>query len=412
MENLNLIDSFAEFKTFKNIDRPTLMKVMEDVFRGLLQKMYGTSDNFDIIINIDKGDFEIYRNRTVVKDNEVKNPDLQISLSDAKQIDDTYELDDEVADEVKFAHFGRRAVLSLRQNLAGKIMDLEKASLFERYKERIGELVVGEIYQAWKKEALVMDDQGNELVLPKSEQIPSDFLRKGDTVRAVVTRVEMKNNTPLIILSRTSPEFVRRLFELEVPEILDGIITIEKIVREPGERAKVAVTSGDDRIDPVGACVGMKGSRIHGIVRELRNENIDVLNYTNNIQLMVQRALNPAKITGMKVDETNKSIEVYLSPNDISVAIGKNGVNIKLAGQLVGYNIEVYRESEAEEEEDVALDEFTDEIDQWVIDALKAVGCDTAKSVLNIAVEDLAKRTDLEEETINEVVKVLSAEFE
>ncbi|GHT72317.1 transcription termination/antitermination protein NusA [Bacteroidia bacterium] len=411
MEHNSLIESFAEFKTLKSIDRPTLMKVMENVFRSEIKKMYGNDDNFDIIINTDKGDFEIWRNRIIVADGEVENPELEISLSEAKLIDDTLEIDEEVTEEVKLGQFGRRAVLSLRQNLAGKIMDLEKANLYERYKERIGELVVGEVYQSWKKEALIMDDDGNELILPKTEQIPNDFLHKGDTVRAVVVSVEMKDNKPRIILSRTAESFVQRLFELEVPEILDGVITVKKIVRAPGERAKVVVESGDERIDPVGACVGMKGSRIHGIVRELRNENIDVINYTNNIQLLVQRALNPAKISSMNVNEETKHIEVYLPSNDISLAIGKNGVNIKLAGKLVGYEIDVYREN-SNEEEDVSLDEFVDEIDEWVINAFKAIGCDTAKSVLKIPVADLLKRTDLEEETINEVVNILSAEFE
>ncbi|GHT68357.1 transcription termination/antitermination protein NusA [Bacteroidia bacterium] len=411
MEHNSLIESFAEFKTLKSIDRPTLMKVMENVFRSEIKKMYGNDDNFDIIINTDKGDFEIWRNRIIVADGEVQKPELEISLSEAKLIDDTLEIDEEVTEEVKLGQFGRRAVLSLRQNLAGKIMDLEKANLYERYKERIGELVVGEVYQSWKKEALIMDDDGNELILPKTEQIPNDFLHKGDTVRAVVVSVEMKDNKPRIILSRTAESFVQRLFELEVPEILDGVITIKKIVRAPGERAKVVVESGDERIDPVGACVGMKGSRIHGIVRELRNENIDVINYTNNIQLLVQRALNPAKISSMNVNEETKHIEVYLPSNDISLAIGKNGVNIKLAGKLVGYEIDVYREN-SNEEEDVSLDEFVDEIDEWVINAFKAIGCDTAKSVLKIPVADLLKRTDLEEETINEVVNILSAEFE
>lgn len=411
MENINLIETFAEFKELKSIDRPTMMSVLEEVFRSLLLKMYGSDDNFDIIINIDKGDFEIWRNRTIVADNELEDPSHQITLSEALKLDDTYEIGDEVTDEVKFSQFGRRAVLAIRQNLAGRIMDLEKTNLYNKYKARIGELVVGEVYQIWKKEALILDDEGNELILPKTEQIPSDFLRKGDTVRAVVSKVDMRNNTPVITLSRIAPEFLERLFELEVPEIFDGIITIKKIVRVPGERAKVAVESYDERIDPVGACVGMKGSRIHGIVRELKNENIDVINYTNNTQLLVQRALSPAKIMGTKIDEANKRIEVYLQPSEISLAIGKGGLNIKLASQLVGYEIDVYREN-AEEEEDVSLDEFADEIDNWVIDALKAIGCDTAKSVLRIPADDLAKRTDLEEETIQDVIKILSAEFE
>jgi N utilization substance protein A len=409
MEGLNLIATFAEFKELKNIDRPTMMSVLEDVFRNLLARMYGTADNFDIIINIDKGDFEIWHNRTVV--DVVEDPQTQISLKDAKKIDDSYEIDEEVAEEVKLESFGRRGILALRQNLAGRIMDIEKANLFNKYKERVGEIIVGEVYQAWKKEVLVLDDEGNELVLPKTEQIPSDFFRKGDTVRAVVAKVEMKNNSPVIILSRTANTFLERLFEQEVPEIFDGLITIKKIVRQPGERAKVAVESYDDRIDPVGACVGVKGSRIHGIVRELRNENIDIINWTGNIQLLVQRALSPAKISSVKIHESNKRIGVFLKPNEVSSAIGKGGLNIKLAGQLVGYEIDVYREIE-EEEEDVRLDEFTDEIEGWVIESLKRIGCDTAKSVLAIAPVELMKRADLEEETVNEVLKVLKAEFE
>ncbi len=410
MENLSLIDTFSEFKELKNIDRPTMMSVLEEVFRNLLTKMYGSADNFDIIVNIDKGDFEIWRNREVVE--EVEDSNLQISLEEAQKIDTSYELGEEVAEEVKLADFGRRNILALRQNLAGRIMDLEKANLFNAYKERVGEIVVGEVYQAWKKEVLVLDNDENELILPKTEQIPSDFFRKGDAIRAVVSRVDMKNNTPVIILSRTSPAFLERLFEQEVPEIFDGLITIKKIVRVPGERAKVAVESYDDRIDPVGACVGIKGSRIHSIVRELRNENIDVINYTTNIQLYIQRALNPAKISSIKIDDGQKRANVYLKPSEVSLAIGKGGLNIKLASQLVGYEIDVYREAEEYEEEDVSLDEFSDEIESWVIDALKAVGCDTAKSVLNVPVEDLAKRTDLEEETIREVITILKAEFE
>ncbi len=406
-----MTETFAEFKELKNIDRPTMVGVLEDVFRGTLLKLYGSDDNFDIIINIDKGDFEIWRNRTIVADDELEDPTHEITLTEAQKIDSTYEVGDEVTDEVKLQKFGRRAVLALRQNLAGRISDMEKQQLFNKYSERIGELVVGEVYQIWKKEALILDDEGNELVLPKSEQIPTDFLRKGDTVRAIVHKVEMRNNTPVITLSRCAPEFLERLFELEVPEIFDGIITIKKIVRIPGERAKVAVESYDERIDPVGACVGMKGARIHGIVRELKNENIDVINYTGNTQLLVQRALNPAKITGIKINEETKRIEVYLQPNEISMAIGKGGLNIKLASQLVGYEIDVFRE-DVEQEEDVNLDEFSDEIEGWVIDALKAIGCDTAKSVLRIPREDLIKRTDLEEETIDEVLQILSSEFE
>lgn len=411
MENLSLIDTFSEFKELKNIDRPTMMGVLEEVFRNLLVKIYGSADNFDVIINIDKGDFEIWRNREVVE--EVEDPNLQISLEDAQRIDESYEIGEEVAEEVKLNDFGRRNILALRQNLAGRIMDLEKANLYNKYKERIGEIVVAEVYQAWKKEVLVLDDEENELILPKSEQIPSDFFRKGDTVRAIVARVEMKNNTPVIILSRTSPTFLERLFEQEVPEIFDGLITIKKIVRVPGERAKIAVESYDDRIDPVGACVGIKGSRIHSIVRELRNENIDVINFTTNLQLYIQRALNPAKISSIQIDEENKRANVYLQPSEVSLAIGKGGLNIKLASQLVGYEIDVYREAvENEEEEDVSIDEFADEIDAWVIDVLKSVGLDTAKSVLNVPFEDLINRTDLEEETVKEIINVLKSEFE
>ncbi len=407
MEGLNLI--FSEFKELKNIDRPTLMSVLEDIFRGLLAKMYGDADNFDIIINIDKGDFEIWRNRVVVE--KVEDPNTQISLTEAKKIDSSYELDEDVMEEVKLESFGRRGILALRQNLAGRITDIEKANLYNKYKERVGEIIVGEVYQVWKKEVMVLDDDGNELLLPKSEQIPSDFFRKGDNVRAVVAKVEMRNNTPMIILSRTSILFLERLFEQEVPEIFDGLITIKKIVRIPGERAKVAVESYDDRIDPVGACVGVKGARIHGIVRELRNENIDVIPWTANMQLLVQRALAPAKVSSIKVDEESKHIGVYLKPAEVSMAIGKGGLNIKLAGQLVGYEIDVYREIE-EEEEDVRLDEFNDEIEQWVIDALKNIGCDTAKSVLAIPLNELMQRADLEEETVNEVLQILNREFE
>jgi transcription termination/antitermination protein NusA len=412
MENLNLIDTFSEFKELKNIDRATMMSVLEDVFRSMLLKKYGTDKNFDIIINIDKGDFEIWRNREVVEDEEIVDPNLQITLNDAKKIDNDYELGEDVTDEVKLIDFGRRAILALRQNLTSRILELEKGNIFGKYKDRIGEVVTGEVYQVWKREILVLDDDGNELILPKSEQIPSDHFRKGDTVRAIVLRVEMKNNTPLILLSRTSPVFLERLFELEVPEIFDGLITIKKIVRVPGERAKVAVESYDERIDPVGACVGMKGSRIHGIVRELRNENIDVINYTNNNQLLISRSLSPAKISSIKINEANKRAEVFLKPNEVSLAIGKGGLNIKLASQLTGYEIDVYREAEEEDDEDVNLDEFVDEIDGWIIDELKAIGCDTAKSVLEIGLEDLVKRTDLEEESIREVIKILRAEFE
>jgi len=389
-----------------------MMSVLEDVFRGMLAKRYGSADNFDIIVNIDKGDFEIWRNREVVADEEFTDPNMQIPLSEAHKIDEDYEVGEEVSDEVKFLDFGRRAILALRQNLVARILDLEKNNIYLKYKDRIGDIVTGEVYQMWKRETLVLDDDGNELILPKGEQIPSDHFRKGDTIRAVVIRVEMKNNTPNIILSRTSPVFLERLFELEVPEIFDGLITIRKIVRVPGERAKVAVESYDERIDPVGACVGMKGSRIHGIVRELRNENIDVINFTSNIQLFITRALNPAKITSIKLIESEKKAEIYLKPSEVSLAIGKGGLNIKLAGQLTGYDIEVYREPDNEDEEDVNLDEFADEIEGWIIDELKAIGCDTARSVLRLTVHDLVKRTDLEEETIKEVVNILKSEFE
>ena len=411
MENLNLSDTFAEFKEMKNIDRATMMTVLEDVIKTLLRKKYGTDENFDIIINIDKGDFEIWRNREVVEDDQFEDPAFQIPLSEAKKIDEDYEVGEEVTDEVKWKDFKRREILSIRQNLAGRIQELEKNNVYNKYKERVGEIVIGEVHQIWKRETLVLDDEGNELILPKSEQIPSDFFRKGDTLRAVVIAVEMKSKGPLIVLSRTSPVFLERLFELEVPDIFDGLITIKKIVRVPGERAKVAVESYDERIDPVGACVGMKGSRIHGIVRELKNENIDGINYTTNTQLFIQRALSPAKISSIKLDEEEKKAEVYLKPSEVSLAIGKGGLNIRLASQLTGYEIEVYRESE-EEDEDVNLEEFADEIEGWVLDELKAIGCDTAKSVLELSDEELVKRTDLEEETIKEVKKILKAEFE
>jgi len=412
MEQLNLIDTFAEFKELKNIDRTTMMSVLEDVFKSMLLKKFGTDENFDIIINIDKGDFEIWRNREVVEDDQVEDPNLQIPLSEAKKIDDDYEVGEDVTDEVKLLDFGRRAILALRQNLTSRILDLEKNNVYSKYKDRIGDIVTGEVYQVWKREILVLDDEGNELILPKNEQIPSDYFHKGDVIRAVIVQVEMRNNNPMIILSRTSPVFLERLFELEVPEIFDGLITIKKIVRVPGERAKVAVESYDERIDPVGACVGMKGSRIHGIVRELKNENIDVINFTNNIQLYIQRALSPAKITSIKLNQEENKADVFLKPNEVSLAIGKGGLNIKLASQLTGFEIDVYRDSEEEDDEDVTLDEFADEIEGWILDELKAIGCDTAKSVLELTVEDLVKRTDLEEETIQEVVKILRSEFE
>lgn len=413
MESINLIESFAEFKEFKNIDRATLMSVLEDIFRNMLLKRYGTDENFDIIINIDKGDLEIWRNRTIVDDKELENPNVQISLSEAKKIDQDYEIGEEVTDEVKLKDFGRRSVLALRQNLSARILELEKDNVYTKYKDKVGQVILGEVYQVWKKEILVLDDEGNELILPKLEQIPSDFFKKGDTIKAVVIRVEMRNANPYIILSRTSPVFLERLFESEVPEIFDGLITIKHIVRAPGERAKVAVESYDDRIDPVGACVGMKGSRIHGIVRELRNENIDVINYTNNLQLYITRALNPAKIKNIEIDEKNKKANVYLNPEEVSLAIGKGGLNIKLASQLTGYEIDVYREfDQAEVEEDVNIDEFSDEIEPWVLDELKRVGCDTAKSVLELSESELESRTDLEVETIREVLNILKAEFE
>ncbi|MBR4267936.1 MAG: transcription termination/antitermination protein NusA [Bacteroidales bacterium] len=411
MEINNLIESFAEFKEQKNIDRATMMRVIEEVFRNILAKRFGTDENFDIIINIDKGDLEIWRNRVVVEDGDVQDPNLEISISDAKKIEEDYEIDEEVTDEVKFQDFGRRAILTLRQNLTAKILELEKEKLYEKYKNRVGEIVTGEVYQVWKKEILVLDDEGNELSLPKQEQIPSDFFHKGDNLRAVINTVEMKNGSPIITLSRTAPAFLERLFELEVPEIFDGLITIKKIVRIPGERAKVAVESYDDRIDPVGACVGMKGSRIHGIVRELRNENIDVINYSNNSQLYIQRTLSPAIINDIKVNDATKKAEVYLIPEEVSKAIGRNGSNIKLAGQLTGYDIEIFRDIE-EGEEDVDLEEFSDEIETWIIDTLKNIGCDTAKDVLNIPKDELVKRTDLEEETIDDVIRILKAEFE
>lgn len=413
MNSMDLIDSFSEFKELKNIDRVTMMRVLEDVFRSILQKHYDTDENFDIIINIDKGDLEIWRNREIVPDGEVENDNLQISISEAQKIDEDYEVGEEVTDEVRMEHFGRRAILSLRQNLAAKIMDIEKGSIYNRYKDRVGEIITGEVYQIWKREILVLDDYDNELILPRSEQIPSDRFHKGDNIRAVVSKVEMRNNSPIIYISRTSPVFLERLFELEVPEIFDGLITIKKIVRTPGQRAKIAVESYDERIDPVGACVGMKGSRIHGIVRELRNENIDVINYTENTQLYITRALNPAKILSMELDEENKKASVYLKPEEVSLAIGKGGLNIKLASRLTGYEIEVYRELSNEEvEEDVSLDEFADEIDGWVIDALKGIGCDTARSVLNLSLSELENRTDLEVETLEEVISIIKSEFE
>lgn len=409
MENLNLISNFAEFKDQKNIDKSTMIGVLEDVLRHALQKQFESDENFDVIINPEKGDLEIWRNREVVEDGAVENPNTQISVSEVKAIDSTYEVGDEYSDQIKMNQFGRRAVLSLRQNLASRLLDLEKANIYEKYSEKVGEIISAEVYQVWKREVLLLDEEENELILPKSEQIPNDFYRKGDTIKAIVKSVEMNNNQPRIILSRTANQFLERLFEQEVPEIYDGLITIKTIARIPGERAKVAVESYDDRIDPVGACVGMKGSRIYTIVKELRNENIDVVNYTANAQLMIQRSLNPAKISSITIDEERKTASVYLKPDQVSLAIGKGGLNIRLSKMLTGYDIDVYREIE---EEDVALTEFTDEIEPWIIEALKAAGCDTAKSVLELPVEEIATRADLEIEQAEKVVEILKAEFE
>ena len=409
MKYINLISNFAEFKELKSIDNATLIGVLEDVFRHALQKQYESDENFDVIINPEKGDLEIWRNRTVVDDDAVENPNTEISLSEVKAIDPSYDLGDEYVDQIDMTKFGRRAVLSLRQNLASRILDLEKVALFEMYSEKVGEIVTGEVYQVWKKEVLVRDDEGNDLVLPKTEQIPNDFYRKGDAIKAIVKSVVMNNNQPRIILSRADNQFLERLFEQEVPEIFDGLITIKRIARIPGERAKVAVESYDDRIDPVGACVGMKGSRIYTIVKELRNENIDVVNYTSNTSLLIQRSLNPAKISSITVDEERMTASVYLKPEEVSLAIGKGGLNIRLSKMLTGYDIDVYREIE---EEDVALSEFTDEIEGWIIEALKGAGCDTAKSVLELPVEEIAQRADLEIEQAEHVVSILKAEFE
>jgi transcription termination/antitermination protein NusA len=418
MESVNLIESFSEFKDIKNIDRATLMSIIEDVFRNMLIKKYGSDKNFDIIVNPDKGDVEIYKNRVIVDDEFAEDSfdydeNKHISYSNAIKIEPDFEIGEEVSEPVKLDDFGRRAVLSVRQNLVQKILELEKNEIYNKYKDKIGDVITAEVYQVWKKEIMLIDDEGNELLLPKTEQIPSDFFKKGDTVKAVVSKVEMKNGTPSIIVSRTSPVFLERLFETEVPEIFDGLITIKKIVREPGERAKVAVESYDDRIDPVGACVGMKGSRIHGIVRELKNENIDVINFTNNPSLLIQRSLSPAKITSIKLDEDTKRAEVFLKPDQISLAIGKGGYNIKLAGKLTGYEIDVFRDTDIDvETEDVDLEEFSDEIESSIIEQLKAIGCDTAKAVLELSDEELSRRTGLEVETIKQVRDVLSAEFE
>ena len=411
-ETISMIDTLAEFKELKNIDKDTMISVLEDSFRNVIAKMFGTDENYDVIINPEKGDFEIWRNRTVVADDELEDENLQLTLTEARKIDADCEVGEEVTDEVHFADFGRRAILNLRQTLASKILELQKDSLFAKYKDKIGNIIAADVYQVWKKEILLLDDEGNELLLPKTEQIPTDFYRKGETVRAIVQRVDNYNNNPKIILSRTDKLFLQRLFELEVPEINDGLITIKAIARIPGERAKVAVESYDDRIDPVGACVGMKGSRIHGIVRELRNENIDVINYTSNISLFIQRALSPAKISSIRVNEEERKAEVYLRPEEVSLAIGKGGLNIKLACMLTEYAIDVFRDVEGADEEDIYLDEFSDEIDSWVIEALKNIGCYTAKSVLAMSREEIIERADLEEQTVDEVLAILSAEFE
>ncbi len=409
----NMIDTFREFKETKHIDRTTLVSVLEESFRNVIAKIFGSDENFDVIVNPDKGDFEIYRNRIVVADGEVQDENKEIALKEAQKIEEDYEVGEEVSERVDFKKFGRRAILNLRQTLASKILELEHDNLYNRYKDRVGEIVSGEVYQVWKREVLLVDEDNNELILPKSEQIPSDQYRKGETIRAVILRVDNENNNPKIILSRTSPQFLERLLEAEVPEINDGLISIKRIARMPGERAKIAVESYDDRIDPVGACVGVRGSRVHGIVRELQNENIDVINYTANTKLFIQRALSPATVSSININEEEQKAEVYLKPEEVSLAIGRNGLNIKLASMLTGYTIDVFREiSEEEEEEDIYLDEFADEIDQWVIDAIKAIGLDTAKQVLNAPREMLIEKADLEEETVDGLLKVLQAEFE
>jgi N utilization substance protein A len=413
VETISMVDTFREFTEQKKIDRTTLVSVLEDSFRNVIAKIFGSDENFDVIVNPDKGDFEIYRNRMVVADGEVEDENKQICLSDAQKIEDDYEVGEEVSERVDFAKFGRRAILNLRQTLASKILELEHDSLYNKYKDRVGQVVSGEVYQVWKREVLLVDDENNELILPKSEQIPADQYRKGETIRAVIHQVNNENNNPKIILSRTSPEFLKRLLEAEVPEINDGLITIRRVARMPGERAKIAVESYDDRIDPVGACVGVKGSRVHGIVRELCNENLDVINYTANTKLFIQRALSPAKVSSIVVDEENRKAEVYLRPEEVSLAIGRGGLNIKLASMLTEYTIDVFREvDENEADEDIYLDEFSDEIDQWVIDAVKAIGLDTAKAVLNAPREMLVEKADLEEETVDHMLNVLRAEFE
>jgi len=413
MASINLIDAFQEFKDAENIDRPTMMKVIEDVFKTLLRKKYGTDENFDVIVNAEKGDLEIFHKREIRDDDDVDNPLAEIAYSEAIKIEPDFEVGEELIQEVDMYDFGRRAILAAKQTLASRIGDLKKNVLIKKYGERVGEIVSAEIYQVWKKEVLCLDEEGNELILPKSEQIPTDYFKKGENTRAVVARVDVKNNTPVIILSRTSPLFLSKLLEIEVPEIFDGLIAVKKIVREPGERAKVAVESYDDRIDPVGACVGMKGSRIHGIVRELKNENIDIINYTSNIQLLIQRSLTPAKISFMNLDNEKKQADVYLKADQVSLAIGRRGVNIKLASELTGYEIDVYRDDEEQVElSDFDLDEFADEIDQWIIDEFKRVGCDTAQSVLKLSDIELERRTDLEKETIEEVRKILQSEVD
>ena len=413
MDVKNLIESFSEFKEIKNIDRETMMNVLEEVFRSVMAKQYGTDENIDVIINVDKGDLELWRNREIVEDNALEDKNLEIAYSEAVKIEPDFEVGEEVSEQIFLKDFGRRQVLALRQTLVSRIMDLEKKEIYERYEDRVGEIIYGEVYQVWRNEVLILDGEENELILPKSEAIPSDYFKKGDNIRAVVKSVEMRNHNPLIVLSRTAPEFLARLFEQEVPEVFDGLITIKNIVRVPGERAKVAVESYDERIDPVGACVGMKGARIHGIVRELRNENIDVINFTDNIQLYITRALNPAKVSSIQLNDKNKKAEVFLDPDQVSLAIGKGGFNIRLASMLTGYEIDVYRNiDEADADDDVELTEFSDEIEGWVIDALKAIGCDTARDVLNLDSADLVKRTDLEEETVNDVLAILQAEFE
>jgi N utilization substance protein A len=414
MSSINLIDAFQDFKEAENIDRPTMMKVVEDVFKTLLRKKYTSDDNFDVIVNAEKGDLEIIRRRMIVEDGQVEDPLSQVAYSDAVKIEPDFEVGEELYEEIDLLDFGRRAILAAKQTLASRISDLKKNVLAKKYGDRVGEIISAEVYQVWKKEILLLDEEGNELILPKSEQIPQDYFKKGESIRAVVKKVDMKNNNPVIILSRTAPEFLAKLLEIEVPEIFDGLIVVKKIVRDPGERAKVAVESYDDRIDPVGACVGMKGSRIHGIVRELKNENIDVINWTSNIQLLIQRSLTPAKITSMELDNEAKHANVYLKPDQVSLAIGRRGVNIKLACDLTGYELDVYRDKEGDEVEefDIDLEEFSDEIETWIIDELKRVGCDTGRSVLNLTPEELERRTDLEKETIAEVRRVLKEEFE